>query len=306
MTFVPVLALTIMDCGRTSDRRSRRWVIGVFEKIVVGWKGGRSSRKALEWAVERSSGIPLVVVHVIPGRQLSSEYLRDVGPLAEARIRLMETTDQVRAAHPELRLTTATVHGDPARELDDYVTGGTLVVVGVRSQRRPGRWTLGGRLAGSPGAGAVAIIPDDYESGERAGVVVAVDGSAASFEAIGVGIDEAERTGQVLTLVHAWRAPASWEGAYDEYADDIALTEEMHQQILDDALEFAASRGASPRALLEQGMAAEVIRDAARDASLLVVGSHGRGMVGRFLLGSVSQDVLLTVTSPTIVVRPAA
>jgi nucleotide-binding universal stress UspA family protein len=280
-------------------------MIQVFEKIVVGWNDSRSSQRALDWAVELASGVPLFVVHVIPGRQLSSEYLRDVGRLAEARIHVMEATDQVRAAHPELRLTTATVHGDPLPELEEYVTGGTLVVVGVRTHGRPGRWTLGGRLAGGPGPGAVAIIPDDYNSDERAGVIVGVDGSAASFEAIGVGIDHAEREGEDLTLLHAWRPPAVWEGAYNEYADDLKVTEDMHQQVLDDALEFARSRGAAPRGRLEQGGAAEVIRDAARGASLLIVGSHGRGWVGRFLLGSVSQDVLLTITSPTIVVRPA-
>jgi nucleotide-binding universal stress UspA family protein len=305
VTFVPTTLLAVVNRGRKSDRRSRRQVIGVFERIVVGWNDSRSSRGALDWAVERTSGLPLVVVHVIPGRQQSGEYLREVGPLAEARIRLMETTDQVRAAHPELRLTTATVHGDPLRELEDYVTSGTLVVVGVKTHGRPGRWTLGGRLAGGPGAGAVAIIPDDYEPRERAGVIVGVDGSATCYEAIGIGVDEAARSGEDLTLLHAWRPPAVWEGAYDEYADDIAVTEAMHKQILDDALEFARSRGAAPRALLEQGRAAEVIREAARDASLLVVGSHGRGLVGRFLLGSVSQDVLLTMPSPTIVVRPA-
>lgn len=277
----------------------------MFERIVVGWSDSPSSRGALEWAVGRASGVPLVVVHVIRGRQQSSEYLRDVGPLAEARIRLMEATDQVRAAHPELRLTTATVHGDPIRELEDYMTIGTLVVVGVKTHGRPGRWTLGGRLAGGPGAGAVAIIPDDYEPGERAGVIVGADGSATSYEAIGIGVDEAARSGEVLTLLHAWRPPAAWEGAYDEYADDIAVTEGMHRQLLDDAVEFARSRGAAPRPLLKQGGAAEVIREAARDASLVVVGSHGRGVVGRFLLGSVSQDVLLTLPSPTIVVRPA-
>lgn len=280
-------------------------MIGVFEKIVVGWKDSRSSRGALDWAVERASGIPLVVVHVIPGRELSSEYLRDVGPLAEARVRLMEATDEIRASRPELRLTTATVHGDPLRELDDYVTSGTLVVVGMNTRGRPGRWTLGGRLAGGPSAGAVAIIPEGLEADKRSGVIVGVDGSVASFEAISMGAEEAARSGEDLTLLHAWMAPALWEGPDDEHPDDVWIVEDMHRQVLDDALDRARMGGAAPRGRLERGSAGEILREVARDASLLVVGSHGRNWVGRFLLGSVSQDVLLAMTSPTIVVRPS-
>lgn len=279
-------------------------MIGVFQKIVVGWNDSDSSRRALEWALPRASGIPLMVVHVTPGRAQSSEYLRAGGPLVEARIRLMEATDSIRERHPDLRLTTATVHGDPLQELADYVTAGTLTAVGVRTHGRPGRWTLGGRLAGGPGAGAVAVIPDEFDPSERSGVIVGVDGSAASIEAIGVGADEAARSGEELTLVHAWRAPSQWESAYDEYTEDIGVVEDMHRQILDDALEVARSLGAAPRGRLEQGGAGEVLMTVARDASVLVIGSHGRNWVGRFLLGSVSQDVLLTMTSPTIVVRP--
>ncbi len=279
-------------------------MIRVFDRIVVGWNDSDHSRRALEWAIARASGVPLFVVHVIPGHAQSSEYLRAGGSLSEARIRLMEATDRIRESHPDLRLTTATVHGDPLQELDDYLGDGTLVVVGVRTQGRPGRWTLGGRLAGRPGGGAVAVIPDWFDPIQRSGVIVGVDGSAASIEAIGVGADEAARSGEELTLLHAWRAPSQWESAYDEYAEDIGIVEDMHRQILDDALDVAKSLGAAPRGRLEEGGAAEVLMKATQDASVLVIGSHGRNWVGRFLLGSVSQDVLLTMTSPVIVVRP--
>lgn len=304
MTFVPTAGLAPVEPWAEGDSPSRGQVIGVFEKIVVGWNDSDSSRRALEWALARAGNGQLVVVQVIPGPALSSEYLRSGGTLPEARIRLMEATDGIRDRRPDLRLTTATVHGDPLEELDAYIAEGTLAVVGVRTHGRPGRWTLGGRLAGRPGAGAVAVIPDEFDDSERSGVIVGVDGSAASIEAIGVGADEAERSGEELTLVHAWRAPSQWESAYDEYAEDIGIVEDMHRQVLDDALEVARSRGAAPRGRLEQGSAAEVLMAVARDASVLVIGSHGRNWVGRFLLGSVSQDVLLTMTAPTIVVRP--
>lgn len=304
MTFVPAAAPGAVGPWAAGDSYSRRQVTGVFEKIVVGWNDSDASRRALQWALARSDGIPLVVVHVIPGRAHANDGPRAGRQLAEARARLLEATDEVRDRYPELRLTTATVHGDPLEELDDYVAAGTLTVVGARTGGRPGRWTFGGRLAGQPGSGAVAVIPDEFNKSERSGVIVGVDGSATSIDAIGIAADEARRSGDAVTLVHAWRPPSHWESAYDEYAEGIEVVEEMHRQILDDALDFANALDAAPRGRLEQGGAAGVLLAESRDASMLVIGSHGRRGVGRFLLGSVSQDVLLTVTTPTIVVRP--
>lgn len=280
----------------------REQVITVFDKIVVGWDDAPSARDALTWAVDRADGVPLVVVQVMPGREQAGEH-RGTGP-GDAGIGLIEATDEVRETHPELRLTTATVHGDPLRELDDYLTRGTLLVVGAASHGRSSRWTLGSRLAGRPGGGAVAVIPEGLDPGVRSGIVVGVDGSAASLEAIGIGAEEAARSGEQLTLVHVWRVPTEWQSVYDDYAEDVAVVQDMHRQILDDALDIASSRGAVAEGRLEEGGAAEELIFAARDASLLVVGSHGRNWAGRFLIGSVSHDVLVSMSSPTIVVRP--
>lgn len=43
---------------------------------------------------------------------------------------------------------------------------------------------------------------------------------------------------------------------------------------------------------------------AAEGADMIVVGSHGRGRVGRFVLGSVSDHVIRNATCPVVVVRP--
>ena len=41
----------------------------------------------------------------------------------------------------------------------------------------------------------------------------------------------------------------------------------------------------------------------AEGADLIVVGSHGRGRVGRFLIGSVSDHVIRNATAPVLIVR---
>jgi nucleotide-binding universal stress UspA family protein len=42
----------------------------------------------------------------------------------------------------------------------------------------------------------------------------------------------------------------------------------------------------------------------AEGADMIVVGSHGRGRVGRFMLGSVSDHVIRNAAAPVLVVRP--
>jgi nucleotide-binding universal stress UspA family protein len=57
--------------------------------------------------------------------------------------------------------------------------------------------------------------------------------------------------------------------------------------------------------LVWEGEPGPAIVDAAvsEGADLIVVGSHGRGRVGRFVLGSVSDHVIRNATAPVLIVR---
>ena len=57
--------------------------------------------------------------------------------------------------------------------------------------------------------------------------------------------------------------------------------------------------------LVWEGEPGPAIVDAAQSegADLIVVGSHGRGLVGRFLIGSVSDHVIRNATAPVLIVR---
>jgi nucleotide-binding universal stress UspA family protein len=277
-------------------------VVQVFTKTVVAWDGSPHAEAALRWVLARGGDEALELVHVIPGENTSSEYLRATGDLPEARVGLMDRAEQLRAEHPGRHITTATVHGRADKELATRLAHDVLVVVGTSSHGRETAWTLGARLAASRALGSVAVIPLDWDAIERRNVVVGVDGSVESMAAVRVGVEEARRTGDELELVHSWVVPTSWNSAYVEYLGDVQMMEDMRRDVLDESLDYARSLGGAPAGRLEQGGAAPILAERTRTARVVVVGSHASGGMTRFLLGSVSHDVLLEASGPVIVV----
>ena len=67
----------------------------------------------------------------------------------------------------------------------------------------------------------------------------------------------------------------------------------------------AKARGVNVRFLILDGPPGEAIVDVARSeqVDMVVVGSHGRGVVGRFFVGSVSEYVVRHAPCPVLVVR---
>ena len=53
----------------------------------------------------------------------------------------------------------------------------------------------------------------------------------------------------------------------------------------------------------ERGYPSQVLTTVGSDARLIVVGTHGRGAIARFLLGWISQEVLQHLPTVTAVVR---
>jgi nucleotide-binding universal stress UspA family protein len=146
-------------------------------------------------------------------------------------------------------------------------------------------------------------------NGLQAGTIaVGVDGSMSSERALAFAIDQAAAERRPLTLVHAVGAlERLW---LDQNGHDNRIgagaAETGSQRLLADARDKVARK--DPRLdvheLLRVADPRDVLLDVARDASLLVVGSRGRGPVRSRLLGSVGVAVTRQATCPVVVVRP--
>jgi nucleotide-binding universal stress UspA family protein len=280
-------------------------------RTIVAWDGSRASRAALDWAVrsEEPDG-ELMLVHVTDAGSHATAASIDAR-LKDARTALENEAAKIPLAHTELHVRTTIVQGEAIHELRKLTGPDAVLVVGADVTGSLGLtygWSMGSELAASA-AGPVVIVPlsqqdDEGERPERAGVVVGVDGTEEAFAAAMFAADQAQRRNETLTVVHAWHEPRVWENAFvfdEEFVDSL---EGQHEAVLAEAEQVIAEYyPALPitRSLLH-GTASWSLLEAARDASLLVVGCRGHRGVKRLFLGSVSHSILLNITTPTAVI----
>jgi len=136
-------------------------------------------------------------------------------------------------------------------------------------------------------------------------IVVGIDGSEQSQRALEWAAAEARVRGAKLRVVHAWlevfisgyfAAPAVYERE---------VVEQAAQEELDKAV--AAIPAGSPELTIEpvlvHGQPEAVLLAEAGDASMLVVGSRGRGGFAELVLGSVSYRVIHHARCPVVVIH---
>jgi nucleotide-binding universal stress UspA family protein len=164
------------------------------------------------------------------------------------------------------------------------------------------------------GAGAEAGAGADPEGGSGGAdrtshrIVVGVDGSEPSLQALRWAARQAALTGAALEAVIAWEMPSAYGwGGLPALPDDFDL-EATTARVLDDAVEAALTpeQAATVVRRTVLGNAAQAILDRSEGADLIVVGVRGHGTFRATLLGSVSHTVTLHASCPVVVVRGAA
>jgi nucleotide-binding universal stress UspA family protein len=144
-------------------------------------------------------------------------------------------------------------------------------------------------------------------------IVVGLDGSELSKEALRWALREAHLRGAALKVLHAWTPPVTVMPLYGLDPDPAWYNgkgERARRRIEEQLREIVADvAGSDPGVVVAtevvQGSPSHVLVDAARGADLLVVGSRGHGGFGGLLLGSVSQQALQHAACPVAIVRGA-
>lgn len=144
-------------------------------------------------------------------------------------------------------------------------------------------------------------------------IVVGVDGSDASREALRWAAEEAKLRSAPLVAVHAWSfvppQPIGDPGMLAVPAGDLPGQLEAERRAAEGVLEealadaLAAASGIEVERKLLEGDAAEALVAESESAQLVVVGSHGRSGLRAALLGSVSRHVTSHAACPVVVVK---
>jgi nucleotide-binding universal stress UspA family protein len=137
-------------------------------------------------------------------------------------------------------------------------------------------------------------------------IVVGIDGSESAREALRWAVAEARQRNATVEAVYAWHQPFATGYAELGELDNLDHFQNEAQQALDAAVDAVDPSGIEPieRRLLPGGAASTLV-DEAKGASLLVVGSRGRGGFAGLLLGSVSQQVAHHAPCPVVIIPPA-
>ena len=139
------------------------------------------------------------------------------------------------------------------------------------------------------------------------GIVVGVDGSASSLDAVTWAADQAAQDHRSLALVHAYTLDRMlWVDSMGVDRDIVKVMAEDGRRLLLAAADHAhrTQPDLEVHEWLFHADARSALLEASRDAAMLVVGSRGRGPVASLLLGSVGVALVRHAVCPTVVRRP--
>jgi nucleotide-binding universal stress UspA family protein len=142
------------------------------------------------------------------------------------------------------------------------------------------------------------------ENGRRGRIVVGVDGSVPSKDALRWAARQAALTGARVEAVTAWAAAST---AFPlttpipmEYDGGPHAKEQLDGTISQVRREFPTIEISS---VVREGWAGRELLAVAEDADLVVVGSRGHGAVIGIVLGSVSEYCVTHAQCPVVVIR---
>ncbi len=278
------------------------------ESILVGVDGSAQSRAALSWSMRRAheTGAHVLLLHVTDVQWAWAGAGTSARRELEAVKLLEDETEYARASWPSVSVDAELRHGGVVQELVKASEEVELSVTGSHPPRFLNGSIFGSRSVafGATTRSSVAVIPQRTQA-EASGIIVGIDNTPAGLTAIRYPAREAERSGEMLTLLRAFSAPRAGSAGAESTSEELLRAESLAHRMLAEAEEVVGREcpGLRVRTCATRGPIPEVLLRASERASLLVMGGVDQGRFGTGSMGQNIHDVLTNAVAPTIVAR---
>ena len=289
-----------------------------LDPIVAGVDGSQAALQAVCWAAveARNMSCPLRLVHTLqwplvgypipPG--LRADWTNEIHEQGCAWLRQAEEMAKLTA--PEVRVQVHLLAGDPRQCLLTEADSARELVVGSRGLGGFTEMMLGSTSAAVTQHAPCPVVVVHGPGTANGPVVVGLDGSAVSEQALGYAFEAAFHAGVRLLAGHAWGDLGEGESwlirvAGMSFNDIEAVGHQMLAEQLAPWQDKYPGVSVEARVIHRQLPAAALI-ELGRQTRMIVVGSHGRGGFTRLLLGSVSHAVAQHAPCPVAVCRPGS
>ncbi len=293
-----------------------------IERVLAPIDGSDVANRALDFAVERAKlhGASVTVAFAVNRLSIAIATANPYGytdptPLLEALDEEAEavlSAGEARVKQAGVAVERAKLEGLAAPAILTHARSmrADIIVVGTHGRRGFDRFAVGSTAEGVIRAASVPVfvVPQraaTQNPGALGRAVVAVDGSPAADLGLAFACELARDEHTHVTVCSvAESAGMHWE----DLDRSVLLEREMEEKVarlLDERKKRAQSLGVEADTKLLRGDAAVAIVSlaAAEKADCIVVGTHGRAGIPRFVLGSVAEGILRSSSVPVCTLR---
>ncbi|HEX6358712.1 universal stress protein [Actinophytocola sp.] len=280
--------------------------------IIAGVDGSAAALRAVRWAADeaRLRHLPLRLVHAhetpvgFPPGFVDWHALRQA-LVAQGKAWLEQARQAVVDTAPSLAVEVVEEGGRAVPALLTESAHAAMLAVGTRGL---GGFTglLTGSTAVELAAHARCPVVVVRGTGHAGGpVVVGVDGTPVSEQAIAFAFAEASARGTGLVAVHTWTDLLLEAALGSAAALDFSPMAQQAEEVLGERLAGWQERYPDVRVSrhVSRERASRALLRHAEGAQVVVVGSRGRGGFRGLLLGSTSQHMLHHTPCPVVVIR---
>jgi nucleotide-binding universal stress UspA family protein len=300
----------------------------MYTKILIPLDGSKTSEKVLPFAhiLARRLNLPIELLEIVDISAMAAHIVADKARyfdflIAEGERVSREHLKEIAANFPGSKVVCSVERGKPADVIIEKAAldPGTLIAMATHGRSGVNRWLLGSvaekvlRGSSNPLFLVRANEGDAIEGGAMIkSIVVPLDGSELAESVLPSVVEVAKTLDVEVVLCRAYEiAQSAYYGReefvpnYDDLLDQLKENAEVYLNKVVDSLKRAGLNKVSGIALA--GSDAEQITDYSckHPGAVVIMCTHGRSGVSRWVLGSVTEKVIRHSSDPVLVLHAA-